>query len=116
MTRRWLWMLALVLSTALRASAPEGSIESFIDSEMPASGMPGVAYAVVADGEITSMGARGMVSFGGDRRITPDTPFLTGSISKSFTALAVMQLVEAGKIRKRGRRELIELIFFAGCG
>ena len=35
---------------------------------------------------------------GGDRKVTPDTPFLTGSISKSFTALAVMQLVEAGKI------------------
>ncbi len=98
MTRRWLWMLALVLSTALRASAPEGSIKEFLDSEMPASGMPGVAYAVVADGEITSMGARGVARIGGDRKVTPDTAFLTGSISKSFTALAVMQLVEAGRI------------------
>lgn len=98
MTRRWLWMLALVLSTVLRASVPEGSIEGFIDHELPASGMPGVAYAVVADGEITSMGARGSVRTGDDRKITPDTPFLIGSISKSFTALAVMQLVEAGKI------------------
>ncbi len=30
--------------------------------------------------------------------MTPDTPFLSGSISKSFTALAVMQLVEAGAV------------------
>ncbi len=42
--------------------------------------------------------ARGVVRVGGDRKVTPDTAFLTGSISKSFTALAVMQLVEAGKI------------------
>jgi CubicO group peptidase (beta-lactamase class C family) len=98
MKRRWLWMLALVLSTALHASAPEGSIERFIDRELPASGMPGVAYAVVSDGEITSMGARGVARIGGDRQLTPDTAFLTGSISKSFTALAVMQLVEAGKV------------------
>ena len=35
---------------------------------------------------------------GGDKPVTPDTPFNTGSISKSFTALAVMQLVEAGKV------------------
>ncbi len=35
---------------------------------------------------------------GGDTEVTPDTPFLTGSISKSFTALAVMQLVEAGEV------------------
>ncbi len=65
---------------------------------MPASGVPGLAYAVVADGEITSAGGRGVVKLGGDRRVTPDTPFVAGSISKSFTALAVMQLVEAGKI------------------
>ena len=76
----------------------EDSIEDFIDSEMPASGVPGLAYAVVADGEITSVGARGVVRIGGDSEVTPDTPFLTGSISKSFTALAVMQLVEAGEI------------------
>ena len=65
---------------------------------MPASGVPGLAYAVVTDGEITSVGARGVARQGGDTRVTPDTPFLTGSVSKSFTALAVMQLVEAGTI------------------
>lgn len=97
MTHRWLWMLALILTTALRASAHDGSIAGFLDHEMPVSVMPGVAYAVVADGEITSMGARGLARIGDDRKLTPDTPFLTGSISKSFTALAVMQLVEAGK-------------------
>lgn len=73
-------------------------MEDFIASEMPASGAPGLAYAVVADGEIASVGAHGVVKFGGDKKVTPDTAFLTGSISKSFTALAVMQLVEAGKI------------------
>ena len=98
MMRRWLWILVLALSATVRASAPEGSIDSFLDREMPASGMPGVAYAVVAHGEIASMGARGVARAGGHRKLMPDTPFLTGSISKSFTALAVMQLVEAGKV------------------
>ena len=65
---------------------------------MAASGVPGVAYAVVTDGEITSMGARGVVRIGGDVKVTPDTAFVIGSISKSFTALAVMQLVEAGEV------------------
>ena len=94
--RRFLAVLALGLSAALHAGVPEGSIEDLIDREMPASGVPGLAYAVVADGEITSVGAHGVVKIGGDREVTPDTSFLTGSISKSFTALAVMQLVEAG--------------------
>src|SRR5207249_4233169 len=32
------------------------------------------------------------------RAVTPQTPFVLGSVSKSFTALAVMQQVEAGKV------------------
>jgi CubicO group peptidase (beta-lactamase class C family) len=92
--RPFLAVLALGLSVAL----PAGSIEDFIDIEMPASGVPGLAYAVVADGEITEVGAHGVARSGGDVQVTPDTPFLTGSISKSFTALAVMQLVEAGEV------------------
>ena len=65
---------------------------------MAASGVPGVAYAVVTDGEITSAGARGVVEAGTDREVTPDTPFAAGSITKSVTALAVMQQVEAGQV------------------
>ena len=85
-------------SAFVPASAPDAAIEDVIDAEMPASGVPGVAYAVVADGEVTWVGARGVVRSGGDTAVMPDTPFLTGSISKSFTALAVMQLVEAGRV------------------
>lgn len=91
-------MLVLTLSAALRLAAADGAIESVIDDEMPASGVPGVAYAVVADGEVESVGARGVVRVGAQRSIDGDTPFLLGSISKSFTALAVMQLVEAKEV------------------
>ena len=96
--RRFLAVLGLGLIVAVPAGAKDESIEGFIDVEMPASGVPGVAYAVVADGTITSAGAHGVVEMGDGREVTPDTPFLIGSISKSFTALAVMQLVEAGEI------------------
>ncbi len=92
-------LVALGLGVVLPMSAPGGSIEDVIDREMPASGAPGLAYAVVVDGEMTSAGARGVVRLGGEKAVTPDTPFLTGSISKSFTALSVMQLVEAGEIQ-----------------
>ncbi len=91
-------LLAFGFTAALQAGIPTGSIDDFIASEMPVSGVPGLAYAVVADGEIKTVGARGVVRMGGDKAVTPDTPFNTGSISKSFTALAVMQLVEAGKV------------------
>ena len=96
--RLLLAVLALGVGIWVGAEAPEGSIEDFVASEMPASGAPGLAYAVVTDGEITAVRAHGVVERGGDTEVTADTPFLTGSISKSFTALAVMQLVEAGRV------------------
>ncbi len=74
-----------------------GSIDEFIAAEMPRSGAPGVAYAIVNHGEVTA-GARGEVRIGSGRPVTPDTPFLLGSITKSFTAMAVMKLVEAGTV------------------
>ncbi len=96
--RPLLAIIALALGAALHVGAVDGPTEDFIDREMQASGVPGLAYAVVADGEPPSVGARGVVRIGGDTPVTADTPFLIGSISKSFTALAVMQLVEAGRV------------------
>lgn len=90
-------MLGLGLAVALFVAVPQGSIDGFIDVELPSSGVPGVAYAVVSDTEVTSA-ARGVLDTASDAEMTPDTAFLIGSISKSFTALAVMQLVEAGSV------------------
>lgn len=96
--RTFLTLIALSLGIALQVGLPGGSLEAFIDEEMSTSGVPGLAYAVVENGEIATFGARGVLEVGGDAKVTADTPFLAGSISKSFTALAVMQLVEAGKV------------------
>ena len=98
MAPRILSVLAIGLSVAAFAGMPDGSIEDFIDSEMPAAGVPGLSYATVANGEIVSAGVHGVVRLGDDTEVEPETPFLAGSISKSFTALAVMQLVEAGEV------------------
>ncbi len=80
------------------ADASGGALEDLIDRELPASGVPGLAYAVVGESGISAVGSRGVVEIGSAEQVTPDTPFVIGSISKSFTALAVMQLVEAGVV------------------
>ncbi len=95
--RRILILISLGIATALHASTPPGSIEDFISAEMPVSGAPGLAYAVVENGEIYT-GEHGEVLIGSGESVKPNTPFRLGSISKSFTAMAVMQLVEAGKV------------------
>ena len=98
MIRPLLTTLVIGLSAALPASALDDAINEVIDRELAASGVPGVSYAVVVDGELGASGARGVARLGENAPVTADTPFLTGSISKSFTALAVMQFVEAGGV------------------
>jgi CubicO group peptidase (beta-lactamase class C family) len=59
------------------------------------SGIPGGAVVIVSDGGVE---ARGSGTDGAGHEVTADTPFVLGSATKSFTALAVMQLVDAGTV------------------
>lgn len=75
------------------ASATE--VERVLAAQLDESGVSGGAVALVTE---EGVDARGVGDAGGDRQVTADTPFVIGSTSKSFTALAVMQLVEAGRV------------------
>ena len=91
----------LLLSVPRAAAAAEPydlvAIDSFLQSEMSALGIPGLAVGIV-DGD-TVVHLRGFGIAGSDgHKVTPQTPFLLASTSKAFTALAVMQMVEAGKL------------------
>jgi CubicO group peptidase (beta-lactamase class C family) len=72
------------------------AIDAYIDEQMDGSRIPGVALAIVEGSEIVY--ARGYGSAGDGRDVTPQTPFPIGSLIKSFTSLAIMQLVEGGQI------------------
>jgi CubicO group peptidase (beta-lactamase class C family) len=64
---------------------------------MQAAHIPGLALSVVRGNQVVYLKRYGIAGPDG-RGVTPQTPFILGSTSKSFTALAIMQLVEAGKI------------------
>jgi CubicO group peptidase (beta-lactamase class C family) len=94
-----LLLLFVMPSPAPAASPPDRAalarMDGVIRDGMEGSGVPGFAVAVVSGNDVVH--ARG---FGdaGDGRATAQTPFLLGSTSKSFTALAAMQLVDAGRL------------------
>lgn len=64
---------------------------------MRAARVPGLALGIVRDGEVAYLKDYG-VADGTGRPVTPQTPFAIGSVTKSFTALAVMQLAEQGAL------------------
>ncbi len=97
--------LVVLLSPAIdvmpRALALGGDtiarVDAFIESEMRDAGIPGVALAIVEGDRAVHLRGFGVADSSG-RAVTPQTPFPIASMSKTFTALAVMQLVEAGKV------------------
>lgn len=72
-------------------------IDAYVEREMRRLKIPGASLAIVEGDQIVHLRGFGRARPGGETP-TPQTPFFIGSLTKSFTALAVMQLVEAGKI------------------
>lgn len=59
---------------------------------------PGVVWGVVADGRLIHVGALGVQDVESKRPVTADTVFRIASMTKNFTALAALQLRDAGKL------------------
>jgi CubicO group peptidase (beta-lactamase class C family) len=111
-SRRWTSMVAAGLVTLLiilPACASPGSghdaarygvetagLESMLAEQLDAIGVPGMSVAITHDDEVVYLGG-----FGSDGRghpIDADTQFMIASLTKSFTAVAVLQLVERGTV------------------
>ena len=93
--------LAIAPASALQTTNIDVSafpqIDNYISSQMADLHIPGISIAIVQGNQIVHMKSFGIAGSSG-RVLTPQTPMLIGSLTKSFTALAIMQLVESGKI------------------
>ncbi len=83
--------------------ADPGELEAFVDEffaeQLPLSHIPGGVFVLVRDGEIFFAKGYGHADLENQRPFVPDeTLVLPGSVGKLFTAMAVMQLVEQGKL------------------
>lgn len=65
--------------------------------------IPGAGVALVANGELLWCGGFGKADVAAGRDIGCETEFRVGSISKTFVALALLHLAEAGKIDLEAR-------------
>ncbi len=78
------------------APAEEGDVAAFITRQMETAKFPGLAACIVKDGQIRWAQGFGYADVAAARPVTPDTPFLLGSVAKAVTCIAVMQLSEQG--------------------
>jgi CubicO group peptidase (beta-lactamase class C family) len=73
-------------------------VDDFIRPEMAKHRIPGVALAVVRAGKPQKIAAYGLANVELDVPVSPDTVFEIGSITKQFTAAAILLLQQQGKL------------------
>ena len=111
----WAILTALVLGSAYWATRPGSDtpaangkasareyapIERFVQEEMKVQRIPGLALGIVKDDRIAYVRGFGKADDSG-RPVTPRTPFIIGSLSKSFTATGDHATRRGGKGRAR---------------
>src|SRR5262249_52028695 len=83
---------------AKKYAAVAKKLERFIAREVADKGLPAVSIALVDDQTIVWARGFGYANIKNGDLATAETVYRVGSVSKLFTDIAVMQLVEAGKL------------------
>ncbi len=75
-------------------------LDSAIAEVMDKENLPGVVVAVSVPGEGEYVYAQGTADLDVGRERQPDDPFRMGSITKTFTATAILRLVDEGRLSR----------------
>ncbi|MDN4618085.1 serine hydrolase [Paenibacillus sp. PsM32] len=78
--------------------SPEEKAKQWATTVVTDYGASAVQYAIVDHGKVILSGHAGIKNQATKEKITPDTMFGIGSVSKMYVSSAVMMLVDAGKI------------------
>ncbi|MGH1436038.1 MAG: serine hydrolase domain-containing protein [Lewinella sp.] len=95
--------LFLTLQLSAQSIDLATQVEAVVQPYMAEEGIVGLAVGVVQDGQVLLSSGYGTKEIGRDAPVDSLTNFLTASISKLFTATAIMQLHEQGRIDLQGK-------------
>lgn len=102
MIHRTHYILALLtlctLPEAALARQDLAAVETYVAAEMGRQKIPGVALAIVRNGETLMARGYGIANVEHDVAVTAETIFQSGSVGKQFTAAAAMLLAEDGRL------------------
>jgi CubicO group peptidase (beta-lactamase class C family) len=76
----------------------EAMLDELVPRALHVTGTPGLALAIARGGETVLERGYGLADVASGRPMTPETVTHAGSMSKLYTAVAVLQLVETGRL------------------
>lgn len=89
----------LVFSCNYAVFGQADSVDVFIQNQMLKRRIPGLQLAIVRHGKIIKTGNYGVANLQDSIPVSNKTVFNINSITKAFTGVAIVQLMEAGKLR-----------------
>jgi CubicO group peptidase (beta-lactamase class C family) len=81
-----------------RTAADYPNLKAFLDSYITSKKLPGMSIAIKRAGDPVQYISGGTVAFDSDVKVTPESIFRIYSMTKPITGLAVMKLIEDGKL------------------
>jgi D-alanyl-D-alanine carboxypeptidase len=91
-------LLVFALAALACSNARADQVADFVDGYLKKKQIPGCAIMVRKDGEVVLSAGYGIANLEHGVKVTPQTVFQSGSVGKQFTSMAVMMLVEEGKL------------------
>ena len=91
------FVLVLFLCATITGRADD-KVDRYIEARIRSLDISGVSLAVVRNGRVIKAKGYGLANIETNSKAAPNTVYEIGSITKQFTAVAVMMLVEEGKI------------------
>jgi len=73
-------------------------LKNLIEEHAKAKNIPGIAYGIVVDNKLVLSSATGFINLENKTPATPLSAFRIASMTKSFTAMAIMKLRDEGKL------------------
>src|SRR5262245_21098667 len=95
--RRAAWLFA-ALFVLCPTAAPADDADEFIAAQLKQRRIPGLSVAVCVDGKLVKAKGYGLANVEHEVPAKPETIYQSGSVGKQFTSMAVMMLVEDGKL------------------
>ena len=91
--------VAAPLQAQPQGAAKSDTVDRYVAAELARQHVPGMSLAVLRAGKVIKARGYGWADLENDTRVTPETVFKIGSVSKQFLASGIMLLVQDGRVR-----------------
>ena len=95
---KWLALILMLIGSGFVRPVAADAVDDLVRDQMNRHPIPGLALEIVRNGKPAKIAGYGLANLEWRTPVTPQTVFEVGSITKQFTAAAILLLAQEGKL------------------